>query len=544
MSGAETTNDGSIFDGSTGLRSLYQRLGVPVPSVSPDERARRRLSWRNERNFYRRSCSATGKSIVSIFDDNAPFPVFDQRYWWSDNWDARAYGREYDFSLPFIVQFLRLFNVVPQMSLRGPQSENSEYTNQCEQNKDCYILTCSGRCRDCLYGMWLQSCVDCIDCCYLENCELCYELSNGERCYHCFFSRNLRQCADCVFCRDLIGCSSCFGCVNLRQKKHCFFNQQLSPEAYRAQLAQYHLGSRTVVEALGRRFAEFSLAQPVKYYSGSNIESSSGDYLEQCRSAVECFNCRHCEQLFYGRDAWKARNCVDLTETFENDFCIELEGCYKNVNCGFSAKISETHDTWYSSHCFNCHDLFGCVGLRQKRYCILNQQYKEVDYRALRKRIIEQMGRTGEWGQYFPLRSSPFAYNESVAQEYFPVGRNEAELFDLRWKDPVDLPAAEIEITEAPADIDQADERLLSAALRCPESGRLFKLQAGEFAFYRRERLPVPLFHYDRRHQKRMAQRNPRRLQPGSCRSCGAGFKTTADSRAAIVLCENCYGAV
>ena len=31
----------------------------------------------------------------------------------------------------------------------------------------------------------------------------------------------------------------------------------------------------------------------------------------------------------------------------------------------------------------------------------------------------------GEWGEFFPSSLSPFGYNETVAQEYFPMTREE-----------------------------------------------------------------------------------------------------------------------
>lgn len=35
-------------------------------------------------------------------------------------------------------------------------------------------------------------------------------------------------------------------------------------------------------------------------------------------------------------------------------------------------------------------------------------------------KIIEHMKSTGEWGQFFPLTLSPFAYNETAANYHFP----------------------------------------------------------------------------------------------------------------------------
>jgi hypothetical protein len=32
---------------------------------------------------------------------------------------------------------------------------------------------------------------------------------------------------------------------------------------------------------------------------------------------------------------------------------------------------------------------------------------------------------TGEWGEFFPSSLSPFGYNETVAQEYYPLTRDD-----------------------------------------------------------------------------------------------------------------------
>jgi hypothetical protein len=36
------------------------------------------------------------------------------------------------------------------------------------------------------------------------------------------------------------------------------------------------------------------------------------------------------------------------------------------------------------------------------------------------------MKSTGEWGEFFPLSLSLFGYNETVAQDYFPLAQEEA----------------------------------------------------------------------------------------------------------------------
>ncbi|USN57470.1 MAG: hypothetical protein H6766_03385 [Candidatus Peribacteria bacterium] len=64
---------------------------------------------------------------------------------------------------------------------------------------------------------------------------------------------------------------------------------------------------------------------------------------------------------------------------------------------------------------------FGCDGLRNKEYCIFNQQYTKEEYNELAPKIIDHMKQTGERGEFFHPSLSPFGYNETVANEYYPV---------------------------------------------------------------------------------------------------------------------------
>jgi len=43
------------------------------------------------------------------------------------------------------------------------------------------------------------------------------------------------------------------------------------------------------------------------------------------------------------------------------------------------------------------------------------------------------MKETGEWGEFFPIALSPLTYNESVAQDVFPLSREEALQRGYHW---------------------------------------------------------------------------------------------------------------
>ncbi len=523
-----------------------KKFAIPPPTHCPDCRYQERLIWRNERNLYRNTCRATGKALVSIFSPEKTWPpVYDQKYWWSDSWDPKSYGKEFDFSRPFFEQWAELFRVVPQIAMNNQQSENCEYTNQSQRNKDSYMLLCSNDSRDCLHGMWFQKCTDCVDCTYLEESELCYEIVNGKNCYKCGFSQNVENCSEVLFSRDCIGCRHCFGCINLRNKEYWFFNQPCSKEQYEKQLSEFHLDRSSGIRSALERATTFFRDFPHKYYNGANIEDCSGDYILQGKNSHSIFNCRDIENMQYCQDVWRARNCQDLTETVENDFCYSLEGCALSTNTLFSKKFYDSSNAIYCSHCNASKNLFGCVALNHGNYCVLNKQYTKDAYEALVPQIIEHMLSTGVWGQHFPGRYSPFGYNETVAQEYFPLTQKQALAKGYSWRDVKDeAPQVEriVPATKLPDSIDDIPDDILNWAIECEVTGSPFKIIKQELEFCRAMRFPVPHFQHDERHRKRMALRNPRKLWDRECGKCRKPIRTTyAPDRPEIVYCESCY---
>ncbi len=520
---------------------FYEKMGVSVPTLCPEERARRRLAFRNERKLYQRKCDATGKNIVSIFSEEKPFPVYAQDYWWSDNWDAKEFGQDFDFNRPFFEQFQELFLKVPQLALNNQKSENSEFTNQAQENKDCYLITCSSYNQSCMHSMWNQNCRDCVDCLYLEKSELCYEIINGKSCYECSFSQNLENCSNCFFCKNCIGCKYCFGCVNLRNKEYYFLNQPCTKEEFFEKLKELQLRKISFLKNTQKHFSDFLLNFPHKFYTGKNNESFSGDYLENNKNSFNSYNCRDCEEINHCRDAWRARNCMDLTETLENDFCLELEGCGWANDLIFSTKIVETDNAKYCSHIYGSSNLFGCVGLRKSKYCILNKQYTREEYEKLVPKIIEHMKKTEEWGEFFPIEISPFAYNETVAQEYFPMTKEEVLARGWEWRDEYQK-NYQPQTYQIPDDISDVPDEICQEVLACETCGKNYKIQKAELSFYRKMNLPIPHKCPDCRHMDRMKLRNPRQLFDQKCDKCGVDIQTTfAPNRPEKVYCEKCY---
>jgi hypothetical protein len=80
-------------------------------------------------------------------------------------------------------------------------------------------------------------------------------------------------------------------------------------------------------------------------------------------------------------------------------------------------------DMIYCDHCFFSSNCFGCIWLRNKQYCIFNKQYSKEEYEIQVPKIIAHMIAAWERGEFFHPLLSPFGYNETVAQEYFPIAQ-------------------------------------------------------------------------------------------------------------------------
>ena len=96
---------------------------IPTPTLCPEERQRRRLSFRNERKLYRRQCDASKQSIISIYSPDKPYKIYDQKIRWSDSRDPMSYGMDFDFSRTFTEQFGELMRKVPRVNLNNTLSE-------------------------------------------------------------------------------------------------------------------------------------------------------------------------------------------------------------------------------------------------------------------------------------------------------------------------------------------------------------------------------------------------------------------------------------
>jgi hypothetical protein len=525
-----------------------RKFDILAPTFCPDCRQQRRISWRNERSLYPRTCSKSNKKIIAMYSQEAIFPVYDNGVWWGDGWDGRDFGRDFDFSRSFFEQIKELHDLVPHFALAVASTtcENSDYVNHAGYLKNCYLVYNTDYAERCMYSKGVNRCFDCLDCYKVYDCEACYECMNS---YNCKFSNYVwdsYNSSECDFSYNLTGCKQCFLCANLQNQEYCFQNEKLSPEEWGKRVADYRANYSN--EETFAEFLEMKGKVVVKRMNEKNTENCTGDYLVNCKDCEECFDCEYLEKSKYCYDLKKGDGVsygnMDLAA-----FGVGVVDCYEggtvgyNANhCLFGENVWESFDVHYSMLCVNnCKNCFGCVGLKKAQYCILNKQYSKEEYEEMVGRIIEHMKEKGEWGEFFPAEISPFSYNDTMAMEYYPMSKEEVLQKGLKWRDK-DKTEYRSQTYVLPEKIEEVDDDICDEILACSETGKNFKIQKAELDFYRKRGLPIPRFCPDARHLRRLKFRNPRELCDRKCEKCGSEIKTSySPERTEKVYCEKCY---
>lgn len=506
-----------------------KKLLLPPPTFCPDCRFQRRAVWRNERTLFRVPCTLCRKETIAMYSEQMPVTIACNDCWWSDRWDPLSYGMAYDFSCSFFEQFQELWKRVPAFAFHQvANQENCDYTNYAGYNRNCYLLFNSTMNEDCLYSRGLARCRSCIDTYYgLEN-ERCYECLFCTHCYAVLFAENCQECSDSSFLYDCIGCRHCFLCTNLRHKEYCFRNEVLSKEAYRVEVSKFHTGSFAETQKLLEEFAALKRNAIHKENHNINAEDCTGDYITSSKGCFQCFEVKNSEDCAYSDFlTLNSKTCQDVT-----GYGIDSEELFETMGVGRSFHVILSQHCSHSSgciECFGCHhcrNCFGCTGLRHKEHCILNREYTKEEYEMLIPKIIEHMREDGSWGEFFPAQHSPFAYNETVAQDYMPLSKEEAMAQGFGWKE------AEIQ-----------DSRLKTLeTLWCECCGRSYRITQKELVFYQEIPLPIPRKCFECRHGERLTRKNPRKLWERPCATCGKAIQTTyGPERPERVFCASCY---
>ncbi len=531
-------NCSNAFDITSEDEYFYEQLSpiidgkkylIPLPTHCPDCRLQRRMAYRNQIYVYSRQSSSTKKPIFSLYTEQTSFPVIDKDEWWSDAFDATIYGRDFDFSRPFFEQFADLKKVVPHFSISVTNTENSEYCNNGSELKNCYLVFNTSGAEDCMNGEGVWYSKDCLDCYQTVNSELCYDCTDCSGCYNLQSSEGCANCSDSLYLLNCRSCKHCFGCVNLRNKEYCIFGEQHTKEEYEKKMQDFDLSSYSQRTAIAEKIEQYLLGHPRPHIRGNQIEDSTGDSLTETRNVQESYFIQQAEHVKFGCYLNKgSKDCMDHTL-----MGIRSELLYECSVCGYDSQcLRFCYNCWISNaelmYCWLCRstsNCFGSISLKKKRFCILNKQYTEEEYKLLVPKIIEHMRQTKEWGEFFPLALAPTPYNRSLAQRFFPKDEQAVTQQGLEWYQ--ETPPISDVIIESQHLPDRSASASESITTKSALSGRPFRISAQEIKRCQQINVPLPRTAYDERMEARARKLGGVHLYVRQCAKTGKNIMTT-----------------
>ena len=235
----------------------------------------------------------------------------------------------------------------------------------------------------------------------------------------------------------------------------------------------------------------------------------------------------------------------------------------------FAVLAHSNFNTNYVYMCYNSNNLFGCVGLRKKDYCVLNRRYSKEEYEVLVPKIVDHMnempyrdqnGRVYAYGELFPMELSPFAYNETIAQEFFPKTESEIKHIGGVYKKHEDKSyAGTIQSSDLPDHIKNVPDEIINEIISCMGNGNeltqctnAYRIVKEELEFLRNNNIALPRYCPNCRHHQRVGKRNPMKLWHRTCmctqenhshkEKCPNEFETSySPDRLETIYCESCY---
>lgn len=333
-------------------------------------------------------------------------------------------------------------------------------------------------------------------------------------------------------------------------------NEAHSKEEYSRKLEQLELDKHSKFLNAKAFFVKFTAELPHRANRNLKIEDSTGNYLINTRNCHECFDSFELQDCAYCTWIFNSHDIMDVYGLGYGELSYNCLGIEKTNNCAWCTFVSESADAFYSDICFHSHYLFGCVGLKNKRYCILNKEYSREEYEKMVPLIIEHMKKTGEWGEFFPVELSPYAYNETAADYYFPLKKSEALAGGFKWRDP-DPKEYLNQTFKVPDDLNDVDRKICDEILACEACGKNYKIMPRELNFYMKMGIAVPQKCPDCRFRDRFNSRSPRGLYERNCDKCGkmilSSYSTASQQKGHFptlrpkqagslrVYCEDCY---
>ena len=508
---------------------------IPTPTLCPEERCRRRFSFANEMKLYIRKCDISGKQIISTFSPDKQYKVYSQELRFK--WDRSGpYCESNKQNFTDSIEFLLKNTPVAGKSISN--WDNCEYTNYTVDSKDSYMSFDSVWLNNCLFvreGVDSETCIDC-EC--ITECNNCFSCIKIEKCFWLLYSEKCLNCSNSSYLYNCVWCHNCFNCINLQNKSYCIRNIQYTKEEY-----------ENFLENL--KFEQL-LNQSYLGCKQDNCDNCYWNNLSNWKDNYFVAELTNCKNVKYTRDDIWMEDVYDCMWSYSKA-SIEMFFWFKSYHCGFCLESRINENALYCFSCYNSKNIFWCVWLQNKEYCIYNKEYTKEEYNQTVPQIIAQMIRDKQWWEFFNPQLSYFWYNESFAMSYYPLTKEEALKRWYKWSDyesPLphvekkvkweDLPKQWCKVIKEKKP--EILDKILNYAVICEVSQRPFRITKQEIEFYIKHNLPLPTKHPDIRHQERFNGKDPIIMKLINCDGCWEEMLSVHEKiKWKNILCEKCF---
>lgn len=522
----------------------YKKVDLELPNKCFKCRIKHHFAFWNFGKFRKTISGLSGKGIITVHPMRAKYPIYSSHEWYGDSWDPIDFGQDYNPKESFFKQFYELQTKIPRPHQIGKNSTNSDWCDDAWESKNCYLSRSILRCENLSYGYRTLDTKDSFD------IVLSFNLQNSYDCLFCYNSYNLKfseiskDCIDSSFLFDCRNCQDCFMCFNLRGKKYCILNEQYMKEKYIEKLKEFDTGSYSSLLSLKKMFIELKKKNVIhKENFNLKTNNSIGNYLTNCNNCINVFSWENSENCYNSVRGLNTKDCIDQTGVWNT----EVSGNNSCCTGGFELKYSMWSNGSYSEYLDICDEVqycFGCVGLRNKKYCILNKQYEKEEYEILKNKIISQMKKDKEYGEFFPYYMSMCDYNFSTGYIYFnDVTKIEIDKLGGYWNEDDNSSADGMLSSLLPDHINDVPVDISETALLCERSGYRYNISKEELMFYKRNNIALPRNHFDIRIIDKVKQTAVLESYYYKCCYCSSSIQAyyPRNWEYENIACEKCY---
>lgn len=530
---------------------FLKMLRVPAPNFCPTCRRMRRFVHMNHSQLFKRKCDAInhGESMISIFPEECPFPVYDYKYYISDEFDAFSYGvnpESIESTLSTLLELRKKFPM-PSFLNKDPLGVNDEYSNGGRNVKNIYYAFGCYHSENVWYTGLVNHSRDIMDSKTVAKSDHIFQGVHVRNVYKSSFVYFSKDCTDSMFLFDCRSCTDCFGCVNLRNAKYCVWNKQLSKEEYDEFINSIYPISIKNLKEFKEKFWQLVKSLPINASRNSAVENVNGVLIKNSRNVYDVNDTENSEHIRHADGGMSHQDSMDFL--FSGGKSSMLYGTTnigsQSSNVRFSVSSKFAVDSEFVFNCNNVQHCFMCFGLRDKSYCLLNKQYSPNKYYELVDGLKSQMLERGEYEDGLGLEFSAQAYNFSLGQIFFPLSNNEIIKLGGYVAEEPETNAGNIKmlsIEEIPQTINETTDEILNIAIKCEITGKPFRVTASELQFYKTMRLPLPTTHPVVRLEENLKITPYGSKYSTNCVKCQKAINSIFDPKKDFILyCEQCY---